>query len=183
MKNYLKAFNILSEKEIDEISTLGKYKSIKKGGYFTKEGTICKEVAFVVSGILRSFYHSSAAEEITYCLTFPSNFITAYSSFITQDKTVENIQALTATELFIISKKEIDRLEKSSSNWLRFSKIMAEQEYLKLEKRIFMLQKEKAEKRYQDLLENKPEYIQQIPLNYLASYLGITQRHLSRIRK
>jgi CRP-like cAMP-binding protein len=60
---------------------------------------------------------------------------------------------------------------------------MAEQEYLKLEKRVFMLQKEKAERKYQDLLENHPDYLKHIPLNYLASYLGITQRHLSRIRK
>jgi CRP-like cAMP-binding protein len=52
-----------------------------------------------------------------------------------------------------------------------------------MEKRIFLLQKESAEKRYEDLLTNQPTYLPLIPLNYLSSYLGITQRHLSRIRK
>jgi CRP-like cAMP-binding protein len=183
MKNYLKAFNILSEREIDQILQVGVYKSLQKGEYFAKEGSICKEVAFVISGIFRSFYHSSDQNEITYCFTFPNSFIAAYSSFISQEKTVENIQALTPIELFSIPKYEIDKLEKSSSNWLLFFKIMAEQEYLKLEKRIFILQNERAEKKYQHLLENHPDYLQQIPLGYLASYLGITQRHLSRIRK
>jgi len=51
-----------------------------------------------------------------------------------------------------------------------------------MEKRIFLLQKESAETKYQDLLKHHPEYLNLIPLNYLASYLGITQRHLSRIR-
>ncbi|MNT98592.1 hypothetical protein D3C72_2412100 [compost metagenome] len=56
-------------------------------------------------------------------------------------------------------------------------------QYLELEKRLFIFQKDKAKKRYIDLLENQPGYVQKIPLQYLASYLGITPRHLSRLRK
>jgi CRP-like cAMP-binding protein len=85
--------------------------------------------------------------------------------------------------LFAISRDEILNLEKSSTNWIRFLKFIAEQEYINMEKRILILQKEGAEKRYEDLLTNQPEYLQLIPLNYLSSYLGFTQRHLSRIRK
>ncbi len=183
MKDYLKSFHLLTDDEIDEVLALGKYKSLAKGDFFVKEGAVCKEIAFVVSGTFRSFYYSSEGEEITYCFTFSNNFITAYSSFLSQEKTMENIQALTNIELFVIPKHEITKLEKKSNNWVKFLKLMAEQEYIKMEKRIFMLQKEKAEKRYADLLANKPEYLQEIPLSYLASYLGITQRHLSRIRK
>ena len=60
---------------------------------------------------------------------------------------------------------------------------MAEQEYINLEKRIFVLQRESAENRYKSLLQTHPHYLNSIPLSYIASYLGITQRHLSRIRK
>jgi len=183
MKAYLKSFNILTDLEIDELLKLGYAKTIQKDEFFSRDGTVCKEVAFVFSGIFRSFYYSSNEEEITYCFTFPGHFITAYSSYISQEKTVENIQALTTTELFMFPKHEISQLENQSVNWLKFFKTMAEQEYIKLENRIFLLQKEKAEMRYQNLLVNNPEYLQKIPLNYLASYLGITQRHLSRIRK
>ena len=183
MKNYLKSFNILSDAEISVFESKATYKKLDKGDFFIKEGKTCKEVAFVTSGLLRSFYYSSSGEEVTYCFTFSNSFVSAYSSFLSQNQTAENIQALTSIELLIISRDEILELEKSSTNWLRFFKFIAEQEYIKMEKRIFMLQKENAEKRYQDLRTNQPQYLQLIPLNYLSSYLGITQRHLSRIRK
>lgn len=182
MKKYLESFNILSNEEIEKTLTFAKRKILKKGDFFIREGKICKEVAFIVSGLFRSFYYSSEGEEVTYCFTFLNSFVTAYSSFISQEPTSENIEALSDIEMLTISRENIIVLEQSSTNWLRFSKIMAEQEYIKMEKRIFMLQKESAEKRYNDLINNHPDYLQLIPLNYLASYLGITQRHLSRIR-
>jgi len=183
MKNYLNSFNILSDDEIDLFESKVTYKKLEKGDFFIKEGETSEEIGFVISGLFRSFYYSSSEEEVTYFFAFSNTFVSAYSSFLTQTKTVENIQALTDTELFTISRDEILALEKSSINWLRFLKLVAEQEYIKMEKRIFILQKESAEKRYQDLLKNDPEYLQLVPLNYLSSYLGITQRHLSRIRK
>jgi CRP-like cAMP-binding protein len=183
MRNYLKSFNILSDDEIDLFESKLIHKMLKKDDYFIKEGRTSKEVAFVVSGLFRSFYYSSSEEEVTYCFAFSNSFVSAYSSFLTQTKTIENIQALTSIELLTISRNEILKLENSSKNWLRFSKLIAEQEYIKMEKRIFILQKESAEKRYEDLLTNQPRYLQLIPLSYLSSYLGITQRHLSRIRK
>ena len=69
-----------------------------------------------------------------------------------------------------------------SPNWIKVQKYFAEQMYIELERRIFSYQKEKAKERYQQLIEKYPEYIEQIPLQYLASYLNITPRHLSRIR-
>ncbi len=183
MRKYLKSFNILSDDEIDLFESKLIHKKLKKGEFFIKEGYTCKEIAFVVSGLFRSYYYSSSGEEVTYCFTFPNSFAGAYSSFLSQNKTVENIEALTDSVLFTISRDDILRLEKSSYNWLKFFKVIAEQEYIGMEKRIFMLQKETAEKRYEDLVANQPEFLQLIPLSYISSYLGITQRHLSRIRK
>jgi CRP-like cAMP-binding protein len=183
MRHYLQSFNILSNEEIDVFESKLICRTIKKGDYFIKEGSVSKEVAFVESGLFRSFYSSSSEKEITYCFTFSNSFVSAYSSFLTQTQTVENIQALTDIELLTISRDEILKLEQSSVTWLRFFKFIAEQEYVKIEQRIFLLQKESAEKRYEDLLKNQSSYSKLIPLNYLASYLGISYRHLSRIRK
>ncbi|WP_298487666.1 Crp/Fnr family transcriptional regulator [uncultured Maribacter sp.] len=183
MRDYLKTFNILTDDEINIFEKKVVLKKLNKGDFFIKEGQVSKEVGFVISGLLRSFYHSSSSEEVTYCFTFSNSFVSAYSSFLSQEKTAENIQALTTIELLTISKDEILKLEKSSTNWLRFFKFIAEQEYIKMEKRIFLLQKENAKQRYHDLLTNQPKLLQLIPLNFLASYLGITQRHFSRIRK
>ncbi|MFT6002742.1 MAG: CRP-like cAMP-binding protein, partial [Flavobacteriales bacterium] len=93
MRNYLKSFNILSNDEIDFFESKVTYKKVEKGDFFIKEGKICKEVAFVISGLFRSFYYSSSEEEVTYCFTFSNSFVSAYSSFLSQTKTVENIQA------------------------------------------------------------------------------------------
>ncbi|MEM6845989.1 MAG: Crp/Fnr family transcriptional regulator [Bacteroidota bacterium] len=183
MVNYLKSFGILTDEEIESFLKVATSKSIRRDEYFIKEGKICKEVMFVLSGVLRSFYYSSDGKETTYCFTFQNSFLTAYSSFIAQTPTQENIQAITDTEMVSVPKEKIIALEKSSTNWLRLFKYLAEQEYIKMEKRIFLLQQEPAEKRYEDLLENHPDYLHAIPLNYLASYLGISQRHLSRIRR
>ncbi len=183
IENYLKSFNILTDDEIENFIHLATKRDLKKGDYLIREGETCKEVAFMLAGIFRSFYVSDKGEEITYCITFPNNFMTAYSSFITGYGTLENIQAITAVELLVIPKNEIDNLAMKSSNWVIFLKVVAEQQYIELEKRIFQLQKDNALQRYADLIKKQPEYIQKIPLIYLASYLGITQRHLSRIRK
>lgn len=183
MKDFLKSFNILSEQEIAELSSSAIEKRISKNDFLIKEGQISNSVAFIKSGLFRSYYYSSAGEEVTYCITFPNVFITAYSSFILGQPTSENIQAITNADLLIIPKEKIESLGESSINWMKFQKIIAELQYIELENRIFLLQKEKASLRYEVLLKSHPEFIKHIPLNYLASYLGITQRHLSRLRK
>lgn len=183
MRTYLESFNILTHADIEALENLVSIKTLKKGEYYITEGKIAKDVSFVNSGVLRSFYYNSKGEDTTYCFTFSNAFVTAYSSFLTQTKTEENIQALTDVELYSISRAHLLQLERTHVNWLRLLKLMAEQEYVKMEKRVFLLQRETAEKRYQDLLAHTPDYLEHIPLNHLASYLGITQRHLSRIRK
>lgn len=183
MKNYLKTFDFLTDEDIVLFESKIKQKTIKKGEFFIQEEKTCAEVAFIVSGAFRSFYYSSNEEEVTYCFSFANSFVSAYSSFLAQTKTQENIQALTDCDLLCISKADIVALEHASINWIKFSKLVAEEQYMKLEKRVFQLQKETADKRYADLVQNEPELLQLIPLNFLSSYLGITQRHLSRIRK
>ncbi|SHK75640.1 hypothetical protein SAMN05444267_1007119 [Chryseobacterium polytrichastri] len=107
----------------------------------------------------------------------------SYSSFISDTPSVETIQAISDADVLILKKTKIEELVQTHPNWMEFLKIIAEQEYLELEKRFFQLQRGNAKQRYVTLLENQSNYIQDIPLQYLASYLGITQRHLSRIRK
>lgn len=183
MEEYLRAFQLFNEEEIAKTSSIASKTSLKKGDYFITEDNVCNKVAFVLSGTFRSFYRNENAEESTYCFTFPNNFLTAYSSLISQEPTKEYIQALTDAELLIITKHEIDKQQLENPKWVLFLKTIAEQQYIELEKRIFQLLNEKADTRYRNLITNHPEYIQQLPLQFVASYLGITQRHLSRLRK
>ena len=179
---YLKQYNLFTDSEVNEFISLATISTIKKGDFFIKQDEICTTLSFVNFGIFRSFYYSNNDEEITYCFTFPNSLLVAYSSFITQNKSEENLQALTDSEIISISKKELENLAESNNKWLNFLKIIAEKEYVELEKWIFNHQKSNAQKRYVDLIHSNPQIVQQIPLHYIASYLGITQRHLSRIR-
>jgi len=182
MKKYLDAFNLFNDQEIDEFLTHATHHKLKKNDIFVNQNEICNTLSFVKSGIFRSFYYSNLDDEITYCFTFPKGLLMAYSSFISEKKSEENIQALTDAEIISIPKETIEKLAKLNSKWLRFLKVIAENEYVALEKWIFNHQKDKAQQRYADLITKQPKYIQEIPLQYIASYLGITQRHLSRIR-
>ncbi|WP_264524553.1 Crp/Fnr family transcriptional regulator [Flavobacterium sp. N502536] len=107
----------------------------------------------------------------------------SFSSFITQKVAEENIQALTDTEIEVIHKEGIEKLYSSSIYWQEVGRKIAEIEYVTLQKRMISFQKLSGTQRYEELYQNHKNYIQQIPLQYLASYLGVTPRHLSRIRK
>lgn len=179
----LRSAGRFSEDEIENGLSCFKPKSLKKNDILIQAGQVCDWIAYVNSGVLRNFYISSKDEEVTYCMTFPNKFITAYSSFITQEKTFENIHAITDSEILIIKKEQYSKLIDSSKNWLRFSGIFAEQSYIEMENRLLIFQMESAEKRYENLMINHPDYLQNVPLKFLASYLGITPRHLSRLRK
>lgn len=183
MQAYLNNIGLFEKDEIEHFLSFAKKINLSKGDYYIKEGDTAKKFAFIKSGLFRSFYYSSKSEEVTYCFSFPNDLIAGYSSFITQKKTKENIQAIMDCELLEFPKRILDHLIETKRNWLLFSKMIAEHKYLKLENRIFILQKENAKIAYKELLNKQPDYLQKIPLGFLASYLGISQRHLSRIRK
>lgn len=183
MRQLLESTALFSSSEIDYFLSHGEEKIVQKGEYFLKEGQVANKFAFIQLGILRSFYYSNNSEEVTYCFSFPGELIAGYSSFITQEPTRENIQAINKCLLLQFPKTLMDELIEANRNWLLFSKNIAENQYVKLENRIFILQKENARTKYKELIEKQTEYLQNIPLGYLASYLGVSQRHLSRLRK
>lgn len=183
MKAFLESLGLFNEADIKEIESIAERRILKKGDFLIREGEICREAAILSKGILRSFYLSPTGEEITYCFLFPTCFVAAYSSLITGNPSAESLQAIAETEVYVISKQELDRLTDTHPGWQRLRMNLAEQQYVEFEKRIFSYQKEKALQRYIDLMTYQPEYIRHIPMQYLASYLVITPRHLSRLRR
>lgn len=173
----------LTSEESQLLQSLITFRTLKKGAYLVAENQICTEIVLVKSGILRSFFINSKEEEITNCFTFENSFMTAFSSFITQNPTDENIQAITDCELEVIDKLAVEKLFNSSFRWADIGRKLVEQEVVNLHNRIASFQKKSSIERYEDLFENHQNYIQYIPQVYLASYLGISTRHLSRIRQ
>lgn len=183
IRNYFQSYEVFKEDEIKDFIHLFTLKRLDKHDFFIKEGEACNEVAFIKSGIFRSYFTKNDGNDITYCFWFPDELMTAYSAFITGNKSMETMQAITNVEILVIKRERIEELAKNNLSWTRFLKQIAEQQFLQLEQHIFQLQKVGSAERYLSLIKNQSEFVQKIPLKYLASYLGISQRHLSRIRK
>ncbi|WP_400190811.1 Crp/Fnr family transcriptional regulator [Hymenobacter sp. B81] len=183
MKAFFASLGLLSEAELQQLDGLVTARTLAKGEWLIRAGSVCHELVFLRQGLLRSFYTRDNGDEITYCLTFPGRLMTALSSLITQQPTEENIQALLPCELLVLRRPALEALYAGSCAWTRVGKRLTEQQYVEMEQRIFALQKLSARQRYQQLLAEHPDYLQHVPLQHLASLLGITPRHLSRLRR
>ncbi|NSL86104.1 Crp/Fnr family transcriptional regulator [Chitinophaga solisilvae] len=180
---YLNPFNVLPPEEVALLENLGHPASLAKGAYLIKEGAVCHKIAIISSGILRSFYTDQEGRDITNCFTFPNEVAAAYTSLITRNPSLENIVALTDCEMVMIDYSELSALYSRNIHWQHLGRLIAESEFIFAEKKLMMLKTFSARDRYLHLVKEHPDYIRQIPLQYLASYLAITPQHLSRIRK
>ncbi|WP_281633191.1 Crp/Fnr family transcriptional regulator [Flavobacterium luteolum] len=183
MKTVFQSIQDFSDDELSLLDGLITFRTLKKGELLLTENQVCNEIVFIEKGILRSFFVNHKGDEITNCFAFENEFMASFASFITQEKAEENIQALTDTELQILDRKGLEKLYQSGFNWQETGRKLTELEFVNLHKRMISFQKLSGAERYEELCTNHQNYIQLIPLQYLASYLGITPRHLSRIRK
>lgn len=183
LRAFFEQYSILTSNEINIIIKALRYRKIRKGEVFIYEGAVSKEFALVKSGLFRHFVCDISGEEKTYSITFPNQIIAAYSSLISGSGSQECVEAITDAELIVLPFDFLETRFNNNLNWLRFSKTVIKSAYVELENRVFQLLNKTPKERYLDLLANKPHYVQQIPLKYLASYLGVSTRHLSRLRQ
>jgi CRP-like cAMP-binding protein len=173
----------ISETDLDFTLSLFKPLALKKNDYFLEIGKKCNQVAFIKSGMLRIFYPNNKGDDTTCYFSLPKEFVTSFSSFTTGNPSIESIQAILPTELFVIDKQDLEILYEKIPATQEFGRKAAENLSIIMEKRISLFLNNSAEERYQFLLKHNPILIQTVPLQYLASYLGISPQHLSRLRK
>lgn len=173
----------ISEADLDYMLSLFKPLMLKKDDYFLEIGKRCNQVAFIKSGMLRIYYPNDKGEETTCYFSLPNEFVTSFSSFTTGNRSIENIQAILPTEIFVIEKQDLEMLYKKIPVTQEFGRKAAENLSIIMEKRISLFLNNSADERYQFLLSQNPILIQTVPLQYLASFLGISPQHLSRLRK
>lgn len=183
MKSVFQSIQNLSREELDQLDRLITFRTLKKGELLLQENQVCNEIFFIKKGILRSYFFNHQVDEITNCFAFENDFMASFSSFITQNAAEENIQALADTELQVLSRENLEKLYSQGTHWQEIGRKLTEMEYVTLQKRMISFQKLSGTQRYEELYQYHQKYLQLIPLQYLASYLGVTPRHLSRIRK
>ncbi|MEN7551496.1 Crp/Fnr family transcriptional regulator [Rapidithrix thailandica] len=173
----------LSPEEKERIGHFFSPKVIQKNSFLIKEGQYCNEVFFVKRGMLRVYYSDNNGDEITCYFSRNNEFISSYTSFLTQTPTKENIQALEDCKLFSINRANLEDLSQEIPKIQIFRRVIAENLFIAMERRISMLQSATAQERYERIIKENPKYILNIPQQYIASFLGITPQHLSRLRK
>ena len=152
-----------------------------KNEYLLVEGQVCRNLYFLEKGALRGFYNLDG-KEITHWFGFENDFVTSFHSFTTLEPAVENIQLLEGSILWSISKEKLADLFNRFHEIERLMRIAYEKYYIRLEERYVNAQFKTAAERYENLLQQTPHILERVPLGYIASYLGISQETLSRIR-
>jgi CRP-like cAMP-binding protein len=174
---------ILPAARAEEIIKIGKTSLLSPEDNFIRAGEIPNKFAFVISGLFRYLYISEKGQEFTKGLIRSGNFISAYSSMITQTPSYFFVEALEKSEVFEIPYRSWLRLLESDPFWTGFLLRFVEKGFIIKEKRERDLLLLDAETRYRNFLEEFPGMEKRIKQTIIASYLGIQPESLSRIRK
>ncbi|GMQ30748.1 Crp/Fnr family transcriptional regulator [Algoriphagus confluentis] len=180
---FLKENFPISDAELASSLTRFSNLPLKKSEFFVQQDEICRSVGFILKGTLRTFYLDEKGEEITSCFCAENNFSTSFKSFIFQKPSSLSIQAMEDTELMVIDFDHLQTLYKLSSTWQMIGRVLAEKEYLAMERYASFLNSETAKEKYLRLIKEQPAVLNLARVEDIASYLGVTRRTLSRIRK
>ncbi|MBP1639292.1 MAG: Crp/Fnr family transcriptional regulator [Bacteroidetes bacterium] len=155
--------------------------SLKKNDFLVKEGEVCHYYYFVLEGILRNYYIKNGTE-ITTNFDFPNDIAANFTSLMLQQKSIGCIQAMTDCKIYRMKASDFDKIKAKNPSMQQIKEILISGYVILLEERLYSLQFCTAAERYHFMMEEYPYFIQQIPLTYIASYLGISLETLSRIR-
>jgi CRP-like cAMP-binding protein len=173
----------LSDTDINLCKTYLEPVLFPKNRIIEEEGKVPQYLYFIVKGFMRLFHYNEHGDEITTHINCPPGFFTAYFNFNTQTKATENVECITECELLRITKNNLDLLTSQSPAFKDFSIRVFQQVLVYNENRSKELATLTAEQRYKKLIENYPGIIHHVPVQYIASFLGMKPESLSRIRK
>lgn len=180
---YLKNYVTLDEDEESILSSFLLFKKYKKREYFLKEGDYCRYQAFVLKGCFRTFYLDYEGREMNLMFSVENWWIGDLASYIVNDPSKLNIEALEDSEIFAIEKIHLDLLFQKVPKMERFFRILFQNALISSQNRIMNNLTLNAKDNYLSFVSKYPQLEQRIPQYHIASYLGITPEFLSQIRK
>jgi CRP-like cAMP-binding protein len=158
--------------------------TLTKKTSFLSVGQIEDNIYFIEKGEVRLFIPKEDEEkEITFGFSFEGEFVSAYDSFLTRKPSLYQLETLVDTTLWSINYHDLQKVYASTIIGNTIGRFISERLYLIKSKRVQSLLNETPEQRYLNLFMDRPNLIKQIPLKYIASYIGVTPQALSRIRK
>lgn len=183
LEQYIQSyFGVVDAEDLKTIVSLFTSTTIKKGEYLLKTGKRCDKLSFVQSGFLRIFA-ATEEKEVTQWISTKGYFTIDLSSFVFDTPSRWSIQALVDTELYSITKEDYKKIGDVVPKWSELEKLFLVRCFTILEDRIFSHLSMTAEERYNLFFQHNRELLNQVPLQYIASMLGMTPETFSRIRK
>jgi CRP-like cAMP-binding protein len=177
----LQSIHPLSDGLVDHLSQTLKTKTIAKKEYLLKAGHISRKICFIEKGLLRCFY-DQGDNEVSSWFMKEGDVIVSVESFFKQKPSYESIQAIEETMVHYIEYNELQYIYKTYPEFNYVGRVLTENYYTLSEQRLFSIRMQRSQERYEYLLQNFPEFILRVPSKYIASYLGITEETLSRIK-
>jgi CRP-like cAMP-binding protein len=155
---------------------------LTKNSFFVKEGEVCTYFCYVEEGVLQHYIDTPEGEKTTY-LALKNTSTSALKSFKSNIPSRKNIKSLCDTRLWVITLEDFNSLMEVNEGFSTFYHNLIENQIFLIDDYRIDLLILSPEERYKKLILNDPKLLNQVPLHYLASFLGISTRHMSRIRK
>lgn len=181
LDKFISQYIRLAPEVLADVTGKFRKKTLRKNDYLLREGHVCKDIVFVQKGCLRLFYISNGIETSVW-FSFPCSSAIEISSFISGQPTGYYLQAIEESEILYMPKTDLNELYQLYPQMQEMMKNFLEDVVLNLINRLTSLQRDTAEQRYLQLINN-PDYLQRIPQKYLASFIAVTPTSLSRIRR
>jgi CRP-like cAMP-binding protein len=159
-----------------------KAKTLKKNEHLLRLGETCRYCYFVNAGCLRFYTVNEEGQELTRYFGFENKFATSFTSFISQKPSQENIQSIIKSEVLMISRRDFYHLVDTVSEVNLVYRRILEMAYIMSQERIYGFQGHSALERLKWLLDREPRILSILSNKVVASYLGVTQYTLSRLK-
>jgi len=158
-------------------------KKLRKKQYFLEEGNVCKYVGFIVKGAMRQYSVDDKGVEHIIHLYIENWWVSDRESAVMLTPSKYNIDAWEDTQLLVATVADMLDLMEKIPSFGQMTRLMDQRSFIASQRRLNSTISNSAEKRYQEFVENHPQFIQRFPQHLIASFLGITKETLSRIRK
>ena len=182
LRKYFERYTKISDKDWDIFCSRLFRKEVPKKRLLLAAGQTENYLAFMEKGIIRYFIPKEDSD-LTFEFAFENSFVNAYDSFLKRTPSIYSIETLSAAILWRINYNDLQFIYANTEIGNTIGRLAAEELYLKKSKREKSLLNETAEQRYVKLFTEQPHLIKEIPLRFIASYIGITPQALSRIRR
>ncbi|MCA6067795.1 Crp/Fnr family transcriptional regulator [Chryseobacterium sp. RG1] len=181
-ENYLNSTGELSAEEINFSAQFFKLIHLKKGDFFIREDEPCRHIGFIASGAVKAYATDIEGKENITCFKFENEFVTSFTAFVVQEKSKRNIRAIEDCVIYSINYPNYQRLLGQVTAWNTFIGKVMEKEYNQKESYLLNYNNRPVVEKYRQVLSGEPMLVQRVATQDLASYLGITQRSLTRAK-